>query len=83
MKPKKLYECLRRGAHANVAFRDFIALVEAFGFRLDSSRGDHFLYVHPQSPDDLNLQPEQGEAKPYQIKQFLAAVRSYNLTMKD
>ncbi|MEZ4568899.1 MAG: hypothetical protein R2849_00910 [Thermomicrobiales bacterium] len=38
-------------------------------------------------PELLNIQPSRGEAKPYQIRQFLDLVERYNLqlgpTMRD
>jgi len=76
MKPKKLYERLRSGALANVSFKYFVKLLEAFEFKLDRCRGDHFIYIHWDCPDDMNVQPVDGDAKPYQIKQFLAGVKS-------
>jgi hypothetical protein len=66
-----------------VDFDDFTRLAEAFGFRADRVGGSHRHYHHPRLPEVLNLQPLRGEAKPYQIRQFLSLVESYNLNLED
>ncbi|MCL2035898.1 MAG: type II toxin-antitoxin system HicA family toxin [Oscillospiraceae bacterium] len=63
----------------NVKFNDFVSLVESFGFVLDRIEGSHRIYIHPGASKILNLQNDNGEAKPYQIKQFLEFVEKYNL----
>ncbi len=82
MKPRKLLQRLQR-TQANVAFADFVRLVEACGFVFDRQSGSHRIYKHRQHPDArLNLQPVDGEAKPYQIKQFLNLVEVYHLGLE-
>jgi len=39
--------------------------------------------THPEIPRPLNLQSVGGQAKPYQIRQFLKLVEQYNLTLED
>jgi len=39
-------------------------LVEGFGFRLDRVTGSHYIFVHPDIPELVNLQEVKGEAKP-------------------
>lgn len=84
MKPRKLFARLAM-TQANVRFGDFARLVEAFGFVLDRHSGSsHRIYKHPRYPDArLNLQPVAGEAKPYQVRQFLKLVEEYNLSLGD
>lgn len=69
----------------NVQFDDLISLVIAFGFVLDRIKGSHHTYKHPSIPDAfLLLQPDKnGQAKPYQIKQFLSMIEQYNLRMGE
>ena len=69
-------ELLRRllTHQTNVAFRDMVDLVEGFGFRLDRTRGSHCIFVHPSVRELVNLQEVRGQAKPYQIRQFLKLV---------
>jgi len=59
--------------------------VEAFGFELDRIKGSHRIYKNLDvRAEFLVLQPDKsGQAKPYQIKQFLSLVEEYNLRMED
>ena len=66
----------------NIRFSDMVTLVEAFGFRLSRIRGSHHIFIHPDIPEQINLQSVKGKAKPYQIRQFLKVVEHYNLTLK-
>jgi HicA toxin of bacterial toxin-antitoxin, len=83
MKPKPLLQRLAGGAFQNVSFSDFRGLVESFGFTLDRVNGSHHIFTHPQIPELVNLQEVRGEAKPYQMRQFLRLVERYNLKMED
>jgi predicted RNA binding protein YcfA (HicA-like mRNA interferase family) len=58
-------------------------LVEAFGFELLRVSGSHHIFGHPDFPEQLNLQEEGGQAKPYQIRQFLRLVERYALTLEE
>lgn len=58
-------------------------LVEAFGFELRRTSGSHHVFVHPDVRELLNLQKVRGQAKPYQIRQFLRLVERYALSMED
>ena len=82
MRPKRLLERLTRGSLRNVGFSDFVGLVEAFGFRLVRTSGSHQIYVHSDTSELLNLQDVGGQAKPYQIRQFLRLVERYNLKLE-
>ena len=82
VKKHKLYQRLVNN-QKNVKFNDFVTVVVAFGFILDRIKGSHHTYKHPNVTEAfLQLQPgKNGEAKPYQIKQFLSLVEEYNLRM--
>lgn len=67
----------------NVSYSDFVELVLAFGFVYVRRRGSHRRYQRPGIAKELDLQPLKGEAKPYQIRQFLDTIREYGLTMED
>ena len=82
MNKRKLLERLLAGSK-NIHFGDLVACAEAFGFRLSRVRGSHHIVVHPDLPEQLNLQDAGGKAKPYQVKQFLRLVEAYHLQMKD
>jgi len=83
MNPQRLVARLARGDLANVAFADMRLLVEAFGFALKRTKGSHHIFVHPEVPELLNLQEVHGQAKPYQIRQFLRLVERYALTTME
>jgi predicted RNA binding protein YcfA (HicA-like mRNA interferase family) len=67
----------------NIKFDEMVVLVEAFGFRLSRMRGSHFIFVHPDIPELVNLQEKKGKAKPYQVREFLDLVEQYDLELGD
>jgi len=67
----------------NVQYNDLVAIVEAFGFFCARKEGSHRIYKNPKIVEFINLQNENGKAKPYQIKQFLALVEKYTLKLED
>ncbi len=76
---------LRRvlASQRNVGFDDMVGLVEAFGFRLSRVSGSHHIFVHANVNELVNLQNVGGQAKPYQIRQFLRLVERYDLQLED
>lgn len=82
MKKRTLYLRLLKACHA-VRFEEMVSLAEAFGFRLTRISGSHHIFVHPGARELLNLQNVHGEAKPYQVRQFLRLVERYNLELGD
>lgn len=68
---------------SNVAFGDMINLVEGFGFKVARVSGSHHIFTHPALQELVNLQEVKGQAKPYQIRQFLRLVERYNLKLED
>ena len=83
MNPRRLLARVARGDLANVSFSDMHRLVEAFGFELRRTSGSHHVFVHPDVRELLNLQEVRGQAKPYQIRQFLRLVERYALNLED
>ena len=80
MKPKKLLQKINQQNYQNIDFADFVSLVEAVGFRKLRQRGSHRVYIHPKIEKILNLQPSSnGDAKPYQVRQFQDLATMYNL----
>lgn len=80
---RRLLARLLAGALQNVAFADLANLAEGFGFRLSRSSGSHHVFVRPGIPELLNLQDVRGQAKPYQIRQFLRLVERHNLHLEE
>ena len=44
--------------------------------------GSHHLFVHPAVPELVNLQEVRGQAKPYQLRQVVARVQRYALSVE-
>jgi len=82
MKPRKTLERILSGSR-NVRFVDLVRLVEAFGFRLSRVQGSHHIFTCASVPELVNLQDVHGEAKPYQVRQFLSLVEKYNLQFTE
>ncbi|MCU0287811.1 MAG: type II toxin-antitoxin system HicA family toxin [Acidobacteria bacterium] len=81
MKPEKILLKILSGSK-NIRFSEFVHLVEAFGFHLSRIKGSHHIFVYPDVDELVNLQNVNGEAKPYQIKQFLELVEEYNIKLE-
>ena len=79
---KKILEKVLSGSK-NIAFTDFIRLVEGFGFHLSRVSGSHHIFVHPKVKELVNLQNVKGQAKPYQIKQFMELVERHDLQIEE
>ena len=45
--------------------------------------GSHHILSRPGIPELVNLQNVHGQAKPYQIRQFVKLVEKYNMTMME
>ena len=82
MNKRKLLKKLEN-SQKNVRYSDFVALIEAFGFRRIRIKGSHHVYERSDVFDMVNIQSDNGQAKPYQIRQFLSLVEQYNLRMED
>jgi len=82
MNRRRLLQRLAERALWNVSFDDLVNLAEGFRFRLQRVSESHHIFVHPDLPELVNLQEVAGDAKPYQIRQFLRLVERYNLRLE-
>jgi len=55
----------------------------AFGFELDRQSGSHRIYRHSALRLRMNIQPEGGKAKLYQIRQLLDLVETHGLRLRE
>ena len=66
----------------NLRFADLCALAECYGWVFQRQRGSHRIYMHPglrsRSGSMMNFQSRQGNAKPTQVRQLLAAIEELN-----
>ena len=81
MKPDELLRRLVAGNTANVAFSDFVKLVEAFGFEFKRQHGSHLMFKHPAVAEVLSIQPLDRQAKPYQLRDFVATIERLKLEL--
>jgi len=83
MKPDKILTKILSGSK-NIRFADFAKLSEAFGFELERITGSHHIFSHPDVPQSISAQPDRnGQAKPYQTRQFLKLAEKYSLSLED
>ncbi|MCP4402331.1 MAG: type II toxin-antitoxin system HicA family toxin [bacterium] len=82
MNKRKLLRKLLSGSK-NIRFSEATVCAEAFGFRLSRITGSHHIYIHPDIPELLNLQNVGGKVKPYQLRQLLQLIETYNLHMEE
>lgn len=75
----KLYERLLANPGTIISFRDFEALLVAFGFEMRPGKGSHRNYKHPDVPVVLTVQPRGKDAVSYQVKRLLAVIEEYDL----
>jgi len=81
MNPKKLLKKILNN-NRNIRFVDMLKLVKAYGFELKRINGSHYIFVHPDIKEIINLQEVDGKVKPYQLSQFLTLIEKYNLPME-
>jgi predicted RNA binding protein YcfA (HicA-like mRNA interferase family) len=82
MKRRKLLQKIIGGSK-NIRFTEMVNLIEGFGFKLSRTDGSHHIFTRPDIPELVNLQDIKGQAKPYQIRQFLKLVEKHNLKLED
>lgn len=82
MSKRRLLQKLLSGSK-NIRFFEAVTCVKAFGFQLARVNGSHHIFVHSDIPELVNLQDAKGQARPYQVKQFLKIVERYNLQLEE
>lgn len=82
MKRRKLLQKII-GDSKNIRFTEMVNLVEGFSFKRIRTDGSHHIFSRPDIPELVNLQDVKGQAKPYQIRQFLKLVEKHNLKLED
>lgn len=63
---------------ANIRFDDLRALMRYLGFD-ERIRGSHHVYRKQGVPEKVNLPRDDGNAKPYQVRQFRRLALKYQL----
>ncbi len=82
MKKQKLLQKILNNLN-NVRFLEVKSVVEAFGFKLSRISGSHHIFTHSEIKEIVNLQNVNGQAKSYQVMQFLKLIERYDLELKE
>jgi predicted RNA binding protein YcfA (HicA-like mRNA interferase family) len=75
---KLLAKILRGTSDANIPFDSLCKLLQDLGFE-ERIRGSHHIFSKNDIEEILNLQPKQGKAKAYQVKQVRNLILKYRL----
>ena len=75
---KLLDQILRGGADANISFSGMVQLLKRLGFQ-ERIKGSHHIFYRDGVAEILNLQPQSGKCKPYQVKQVRNVIINYRL----
>ena len=81
MTPRKTWARIESG-NLDIRFDDLLRLAYAFGFELARTRGSHHILIHVELAVMLNLQPADGKAKRYQVRQLESVVREHGLRLR-
>ena len=82
MNKRKILEKLEN-SQKNVRYSDFVTLIQAYGFKRTRGEGSHEIYRRTGIADIVNIQNNKGNAKPYQVRQFLSLIEIYNLRLEE
>jgi len=78
----RILERIVRGASdADIPFSEIRRVLRTLGFK-ERIRGSHHIFARRGIEEILNLQPRQGKAKPYQVRQVREVILKYRLGAK-
>ncbi len=75
---KLLLKLLSGNADRNFHFEDLLILLERAGFKF-RIKGSHHIFYKEGIVEIINLQSQNGKAKPYQVKQVREILIKYKL----
>ena len=79
-KNDKLLEKILRGtSDSNISFEPLCNLLKNLGFSMRVKRSSHHIFTKADIEEIINLQPKDGKAKPYQVKQVREIIIKYKL----
>jgi predicted RNA binding protein YcfA (HicA-like mRNA interferase family) len=79
---KLLSKIIMGKSDANIPFEQLCQLLRKLGFD-ERIRGSHHIFTQNRIEEILNLQPQQGKAKAYQVKQIRNLILKYKLEEND
>lgn len=75
---KLLQKILSGQQDADISFSELCEVLVKLGF-IYRVKGDHFIFTKPHVEEIVNIQPRNGKAKPYQVKQVRNVILRYRL----
>ena len=79
---KLLSKIITGKSDANIPFEQLCQLLRKLGFD-ERIRGSHHIFTQNRIEEILNIQPQQGKAKAYQVKQIRNLILKYKLEEND
>ncbi len=81
---RDLYNRILSGDKANIKYTDACDFVEKLGFAEARQNGtSHRIFKMSGIPDIINLQEQNGNAKPYQVGEIKKIIKKYKLGGDD
>ncbi len=82
-KTEKIREKVLLGhSDANIDFDDLRSLLNSLDF-IERIKSSHHIFTRMGIEEIINIQPKQGKAKPYQVKQIRNIILKYRLGVRD
>ena len=75
---KLIIKLLSGSADGSFSFGELVKILDSLGFT-GRIKGSHHIYFKEGVAEIINIQPKDGKAKPYQIKQVRELVIKYKL----
>jgi hypothetical protein len=66
----------------NFAFDDLCYILQRAGCQVRSGKGSHLIYYKNGVVEIINIQPRNGKAKPYQVKQVRELLLKYKINIE-
>ena len=79
---KLIQKILSSKADANIKFNDLYNLLISLGFVV-RIKGSHHIFRKEGIEEKINLQKDNSNAKPYQVKQVRNLLLNYNFLIKE
>lgn len=76
---KLIVKLLSGTSDRNFGFDDLVKILLSLGFSRRSTGGSHQIFFKDGIVEIINIQPKDGLAKPYQVKQVRELVIKYKL----
>ncbi len=75
---KLLLKVLSGTSDSNIQFTELCRLLHRLDFQ-ERIKGDHHILTRRSIDEIINIQPKEGKAKPYQVKQIRNLILKYKL----